>query len=394
MLTPRIDASPGDDAGNPPPSPAPGFFERLAQAPACGARRGRLWTAHGPVDTPVFMPVGTQAGVKSLDPCELRALRVPILLGNTYHLMIRPGMEVIEACGGLHRFMGWEGPMLTDSGGFQVFSLARLRKIRPDGVTFQSHVDGRALFLGPVESMAMQRVLGADIAMCFDECPPWPCTAQEARRAVDYTLAWARICREQPRAPGQLCFGIVQGGEHLALRRQCADALVAMAFDGYAIGGVSVGEPPETMLHQVAQTLPHLPEDRPRYVMGLGEPEQMADCVALGVDMFDCVMPTRHARNGSAFTRLGRISVKAGRYRLDTRPVEEGCECFTCTRFSRAYIRHLLNVNEMLGPRLLTFHNLHVMMRLMEDMRDAIQRGGFREWHAQWLARRREAQSD
>ncbi len=366
------------------PRPA-GTFERLAEDRK--ARRGRLWTAHGAVETPAFMPVGTQATVKTLEPRDLRELGVGILLGNTYHLALRPGTEVIAACGGLHRFMGWDGPILTDSGGFQVFSLARLRRLTPQGVVFNSHIDGAELFLGPVEAMAAQRALGSDIAMCFDECPPYPCDAQYACQAVTHTLSWAISCREQARAPGQIVFGIVQGGEFSALRERCARELTAIGFDGYAVGGVSVGEPEPVLLREIEDGVRFLPREQPRYVMGLGDLWQLAEAVARGADMFDCVMPTRHARNGSAFTRQGAYPVKAAEYKLDTRPVEEGCTCHVCRHFTRAYIRHLLNVKEILGVRLLTIHNIHCYMEYMREMRAAIANGDFTAWRREQAAR-------
>lgn len=348
----------------------------------CGdARRCRLTTAHGVVETPCFMPVGTQATVKTLEPRDLRELRAGIILSNTYHLLVRPGPEIISACGGLHRFMGWDGPILTDSGGFQVFSLARLRKMTPDGVWFNSHVDGRRLFLGPVESMSMQRVLGSDIAMCFDECPPYPCKPREALGAVSRTIEWARVCRAQPRAEGQLVFGICQGGDDEALRAKCGRELAAMDFDGYAIGGVSVGEPEDVLVREMGYGTAVLPEDKPRYVMGLGDMWQIVEGVRRGVDMFDCVMPTRNARNGSAFRRCGPpLHVKAGEFKSDTSPIEAGCQCYACRNFSRAYVRHLLNVGEILGVRLLTIHNIHCYMTFMEDMRASIADGSFDSW--------------
>ena len=368
-------------------TPPPGTFEVLKTDAKSGARLGKLWTAHGPIETPVFMPVGTQGTVKTLEPRDLKENHVQIILGNTYHLLLRPGVDIVSACGGLHKFMGWDGPILTDSGGFQVFSLANLRKIKPNGVEFQSHIDGSKFFLGPVEAMAVQRGLGSDIAMCFDECPPYPCDPQSACQAVDKTLLWAALCRNQARAPGQLVFAIVQGGEYAPLRERCARELVAMEFDGYAVGGVSVGEPEPVLLREVAESVCHLPPDRPRYVMGLGVFGQMAASVACGVDMFDCVMPTRHARNGSAFTRHGSYPVKAGEYKLDTRPVEEGCECYACRHFTRAYIRHLLNVGEILGVRLLTIHNVHCYMDFMQEMRAAIAADAFNEWRRELDAR-------
>ena len=365
----------------------PGTFEILGVDPSSKARVGRLWTAHGPIETPVFMPVGTQATVKTLEPRDLRELGAQIILSNTYHLVVRPGMEVVGACGGLHRFMAWDRPILTDSGGFQVFSLGGLRKIREDGVEFHSHVDGAKLFLGPREAMAAQRVIGSDIAMCFDVCPPWPCDPQTACNAVEKTLKWASSCLEQDRATGQLVFGIAQGGEYTALRERCSRELAAMGFDGYAVGGVSVGEPEDVLLREVEDGVRYLPESKPRYVMGLGDLWQIVESVARGVDMFDCVMPTRHARNGSAFTRDGAYPVKAGAHRLDTRPVEEGCDCPTCRNFSRAYIRHLLNVNEILGVRLLTVHNVYRYMEFMREMRAAIAAGEFGAWRKEATAR-------
>ncbi len=364
----------------------PGTFKIKHSDEASCARTGCLWTAHGAIDTPVFMPVGTQATVKAMSPLELEQLDAQIILGNTYHLNIRPGMEVIEACGGLHTFMGWNRPILTDSGGFQVFSLSNLRKIRDDGVEFNSHVDGRRIFLGPVEAMAIQRTLGSDIAMVFDECAPHPCTHDYACQSVDKTLGWAAICAEQPHSEGQLVFGIVQGGEFRDLRLRCARELVSIGFDGYAVGGVSVGEPEEVLLKGIVDGVQELPVERPRYLMGVGRMSQILHAVRAGVDMFDCVMPTRIARNGSAFTRRGRYPVKAGAYRLDTRPVEEGCGCYTCQTFSRAYIRHLLNVDEILGVRLLTLHNLYRYQEFMCEIRNAIRDGVYTEFCEQFEA--------
>jgi len=325
------------------------------------------------------MPVGTKAAVKAMSPAELSDLGVQVLLGNTYHLNIRPGLDVIRSCGGLHGFMGWDMPILTDSGGFQVFSLPKLRKIREDGVHFNSHIDGDKIFLGPSEAMNIQRVLGSDIAMAFDECAPFPCERDYACKAVGRTLTWAAKCLEEPRAEGQLCFGIIQGGEYRDLREKCARELVAMGFDGYAVGGVSVGEPEDVLIKGVADSVVEMPGDRPRYLMGVGIMSQILKAVALGMDMFDCVIPTRFARNGSAFTRSGRYPVKAGEYKQDTRPVEEGCECYACRNFSRAYVRHLLNVNEILGVRLLTIHNLHCYMRFMQEIRDSLENDCFEE---------------
>ena len=353
------------------------MFELIKRDTTSKARVGRLNTAHGAVDTPVFMSVGTQASVKALDPRELREMGTQIILGNTYHLNIRPGMEIITAAGGLHQFMNWQAPILTDSGGFQVFSLATIRKIQAHGVEFRSHLDGSLLFLGPKEAMKIQATLGSDIAMVFDDCPPHTSTPRELRGAVDRTVRWARECREQPRSPGQLVFGIVQGAANPALREECAKELVGMAFDGYAIGGVSVGEPEPEMMRAIEITEPFLPANQPRYAMGLGTPAQLVELVARGVDMFDCVLPTRVARNGTAFTRKGSISVKGGAYKADFRPIEEGCDCFACQHFTRAYIRHLLNVGEILGLRLLSVHNTRMYLKVMEDIRAAILAGTF-----------------
>ncbi len=373
---------------NPDPSPQPpaGHFEILARDPASQARRGRLWTAHGPVETPVFMPVGTQGSVKAMSPAELHELDCRILLGNTYHLNDRPGMEVIEAVGGLHAFMGWDKAILTDSGGFQVFSLTRLRKMTPEGVEFRSPTDGATHFLGPREAMAIQRILGSDIAMLFDECPPYPCSREYACQAVERTLAWASLCVQQPRAPGQLYFGIVQGGVHPDLREHCARELVAMNCDGYAIGGVSVGEPDELILSGVDMGVVGLPESKPRYLMGVGGLVQMVEAIARGIDMFDCVLPTRVARNGTAVTRRGRYSVRNASYKMDKQPVEEGCGCYACRNFTRAYIRHLLNVNEILGVRLLTLHNMYCYLELLKEIRSAIEAGRFAQIRAEYQA--------
>ncbi len=362
------------------------MFDLLKTDTSSLARLGRLTTAHGVVQTPVFMPVGTQASVKALDPRELDEMGTEILLGNTYHLHIRPGLDIISEAGGLHQFMNWHKPILTDSGGFQVFSLAKIRKIKPHGVEFRSHLDGSLLFLGPKESMEIQRVLGSDIAMVFDDCPPHTATPREVRGAVERTLRWAAECREQPRAKGQLVFGIVQGGSHAELREECARALTAMKFDGYAVGGVSVGEPEPEMMKAVEYAVPFLPENQPRYAMGLGTPAQLVELVARGVDMFDCVLPTRVARNGTAYTRKGTISLKGGAYKRDWGPIEEGCDCFACQRFTRAYLRHLLNVNEILGLRMVSVHNSHLFLRVMADMRQHLAAGTFGEFRREFIA--------
>lgn len=362
------------------------MFTLLKSDTHTGARLGRLTTKHGVIDTPVFMPVGTQGSVKALDPRELLEMGTQIILGNTYHLYIRPGLDIIQQAGGLHKFINWSGPILTDSGGFQVFSLAKIRKIKAHGVEFRSHLDGTLLFLGPKEAMEIQRTLGSDIAMVFDDCPPHPATAKEVRSAVERTLRWAAECREQPRADGQLVFGIVQGGSHPGLREECAKPLVKMNFDGYAIGGVSVGEPEPEMMKAVEYTVPFLPPNQPRYAMGLGTPAQIVELVARGVDMFDCVLPTRVARNGTAFTTKGTVSIKAGFNKADFRPIEEGCQCYACRNFTRAYLRHLLNVEEILGLRMLSVHNSHMYLQVMKDIRAHIAAGSFAEYRKEFVA--------
>ena len=355
-------------------------FEVLKKDDRTSARLGRLTTAHGVVDTPVFMDVGTLGTVKALEPRDLLELKTQVVLGNTYHLLLRPGPEIIAAAGGLHRFMRWNGPILTDSGGFQVFSLAKMRKLTEEGCLFNSHLDGHEFFLGPKESMEMQRILGSDIAMVFDECLPYPCERPRAEKSVEQTIRWARRSLEEPHAEGQQVFGIVQGGIYDDLRRHCAESLVEIGFDGYAVGGVSVGEPEEAMYKAVEASVPFLPEDKPRYVMGLGVMHQMAECVARGVDMFDCVIPTRIARHGTAITRKGNVAIKAAKWAFDQGPVEEGCECYCCRNFSRSYVRHLINCGEILGLRLLTIHNVWALNRFMAEMRDAIADGTFTEW--------------
>jgi queuine tRNA-ribosyltransferase len=368
------------------------MYELLKTDTHSKARLGRLTTAHGVIDTPVFMPVGTQASVKALDPRELREMGAQVILGNTYHLNIRPGIDIVRTAGGLHRFMAWTGPILTDSGGFQVFSLAKIRKIKAHGVEFRSHLDGSLLFLGPKEAMEIQRLLGSDIAMVFDDCPPHTSSPHELRAAVERTIRWAGECRHQPRAGKQLVFGIVQGGADAALREECARALVRMNFDGYAIGGVSVGEPEPEMFKAVEVTEPFLPPHLPRYAMGLGTPAQMVELIARGVDMFDCVLPTRVARNGTAFTRKGTIIIKAATYKADFRPIEEDCDCFACRNFTRAYLRHLLNVEEILALRMLSVHNTHLFLKVMAEARQAIGAGTFPEFRRQFVTHYRPTQ--
>jgi queuine tRNA-ribosyltransferase len=315
----------------------------------------------------------------------LDGLGAQIILGNTYHLFLRPGLEVIGRFGGLHGFSTWQKPILTDSGGFQVFSLARLRKISEEGVHFQSHIDGAACFIGPREAMEIQRVLGSDIAMVFDECPPYPCERDYAAQSLERTLKWAAVCREQPTCGAK--FGIVQGATFPDLRREAAEALVAMDFDGYAVGGVSVGEPEEEMLAAIENSEPFLPVTKARYAMGLGTPPQMVEMVARGIDMFDCVLPTRVARNGSAFTAGGLVNLKNARHATDAGPIEEECGCPACARFSRAYIRHLLKAEEILGLRLVSEHNLFFYLNLMRRIREALEAGTFSAFRAHFLAR-------
>jgi len=361
----------------------PNPFTLLATDPLSKARRGRLVTARGIIETPIFMPVGTQATVKCCAPEELRALGAQIILGNTYHLFVRPGMDVIRHFGGLHRFMSWNGPILTDSGGFQVFSLARLRRVTEEGVHFQNHVDGTPMFLGPREAMEIQAALGSDIAMLFDECPPFPCAYDDAAASLERTLRWAARCREVE-TPG-LKFGIVQGSSYPDLRRHSAEALVQLGFDGYAVGGVSVGEPEPEMMAAVEHAEPFLPAEKPRYAMGLGTPPQMVEMIARGIDMFDCVLPTRLARNGTAFTRAGTIALKNAGFAKDERPIEEGCACPACRTFSRGYLRHLVKAEEILGLRAITEHNLHFYLNLMAGARAHLDAGTFAEFRREFV---------
>jgi queuine tRNA-ribosyltransferase len=366
-------------------------FQLLGTDSATAARRGRLATRHGVIETPMFMPVGTQGTVKALSPAQLREIGAQIILGNTYHLNLRPGSPLVRELGGLHSFMQWDGPILTDSGGFQVFSLAKLREIRDDGVAFASHLDGRRLFLGPREVMTIQQELGSDIAMVLDECPPWPCSRDECARAVERSLRWAAECRRIAEGEGFLAaghhvFAIVQGSTFDDLRREAAEALTALDFPGYAVGGVSVGEPEPEMLKQVGATTPFLPADRPRYTMGLGTPPQLLRMIALGVDLFDCVLPSRVARNGLVFTPDGPLNLRNEQYRADARPLVEGLDNYTA-RFSRAYLRHLTLAGEILGCTLLTLHNLHFYLDLMAQARRHLEAGDYGTWHRGWIDR-------
>ncbi|MBN2125165.1 MAG: tRNA guanosine(34) transglycosylase Tgt [Deltaproteobacteria bacterium] len=347
-------------------------FRILHRSRSDHSRVGEIRTSRGVFQTPVFMPVGTQGSVKGLTPEELRGVGAKIILGNTYHLYLRPGCEIIERLGGLHRFMNWSGAILTDSGGFQVYSLSGLRTITEEGVTFQSHLDGSRHFLGPREAMAIQRSLGSDIMMAFDECVPYPADYEYVLSSVKRTTRWARTCLDQRGDGDQALFGIVQGGMYGDLRKRSAEDLVEMDFDGYALGGLSVGESMETRQRIIMESIPCLPEERPVYLMGVGRPEDIMEAVSLGVDMFDCVMPTRNARNGALFTRQGRMTIKNARYADDERPVDELCGCYTCRHFSRAYLRHLFMARELLAYRLNTIHNLHYYGDLMSDLREAI----------------------
>ena len=357
-------------------------FELITQDQDSQARRARLTLAHGQIDTPAFMPVGTYGTVKAMTPAEVHEIGAQIVLGNTFHLWLRPGMEIIAAHGGLHRFMGWDGPILTDSGGFQVFSLGALRKISEEGVHFSSPINGDRLFLTPEISMQIQHTLNADIVMIFDECTPYPADHQQAEDSMRLSLRWAQRSLDEHRrlANHNALFGIVQGGMYEDLRDISRQALEAMDFDGYAIGGLSVGEPKEDMARILAHTAPQLPAHKPRYLMGVGTPEDLVFAVGQGIDMFDCVMPTRNARNGWLFTRHGDVKIKNAQYKDDLRPLDESCECSTCRNYTRAYLHHLHRTGEILGARLNTLHNLHYYQTLMREMREAIAAGSFAQY--------------
>ena len=388
-------------------------FEVLASDRHSKARSGRLVTVHGSTDTPAFMPVGTQGTVKAVTPRELRELDAQIILANTYHLFVRPGLNVIKHFGGLRNFMNWHGPILTDSGGYQIFSLAKLRKITEDGVEFQNHIDGTRAFISPEIAIEIQAALGSDIAMVLDECVPYPCEYDYAAKSAELTARWAKRCREWKRRIGEsafskatadkmakrgltdssvrrvaesMLFGIVQGGTFEDLRTENAQAIVELDFDGYAIGGVSVGEPEEEMMRAVESAEPFLPTEKPRYAMGLGTPPQMLEMIARGMDMFDCVLPTRLARNGTAFTTTGTLNLKNAEFALDKKPIEENCHCHACREFSRAYIRHLIKAEEILGLRLITLHNLHFYLDLMKRAHAEIEIGTFDQFRKTFVA--------
>jgi queuine tRNA-ribosyltransferase len=374
------------------------MFELLAQDRQTKARRGRITTAHGLINTPAFIPVGTQGSVKAVSPRELRELDAQIILGNTYHLFVRPGIEVLRHFGGLHKFMNWNGPILTDSGGYQIFSLAKLRKITEEGVHFQNHIDGTPTFISPEIAMDIQTTLGSDIAMVLDECAPFPCEYDYAARSTEMTARWAKRCkvalassqwskkRHRHDACATLLFGIVQGATFDDLRKSSAQAIVDLDFDGYAIGGVSVGEPENDMMRAVESAEPCLPKQKPRYAMGLGTPPQLVEMIARGMDMFDCVLPTRLARNGTAFAASGTINLKNAEFALDKSPIEENCACPTCREFARGYVRHLIKAEEILGLRLITLHNLHFYLDLMRRAGAAIENGTFNEFRKRFVS--------
>lgn len=344
------------------------------------ARVGRIETAHGAIETPIFMPVGTRGAVKTLTNQHLLDMNAQIILGNTYHLMLRPGPEIIRKAGGLHAFMNWDRPILTDSGGFQVFSLSQLNKINEEGVYFQSHIDGSKHFLGPDESMSIQKSIGSDIVMAFDQCPPYPSEKKEVEKAVERTSRWAERCRRYELGSHQNLFGIIQGGAFADLRKQSAISLAAMNFEGYAIGGLSVGEPAEIMYEMIDQTVPFMPAEKPRYLMGVGTPRNIIESVMRGIDMFDCVMPTRNARNGTAFTWSGKIQIKAARYSEDFTPLDPETPSYT-SQFSKAYLRHLLNVDEITGLTLVTLQNLAFYLDFMRKLREAIKNDTLAEFY-------------
>ncbi|MHC4076170.1 MAG: tRNA guanosine(34) transglycosylase Tgt [Planctomycetota bacterium] len=358
-------------------------FKVLHRDKASNARRGLLKTAHGQVATPVFMPVGTAGAVKGITPCHLAQTGANIILANTYHMMLRPGIKTVEHLGGLHKFMAWDKPILTDSGGYQVFSLNSLTKIDDDGVEFSSHIDGEKMRLNPQIATEIQNRLGADIIMCFDQCSPYPCQPTELEKAVQRTVRWAGQCKNSHKNPSQMLFGIVQGGIDLELRSRCTDELVKIDFDGYAIGGLSVGEGHENMITTVEHTASLLPEENPRYLMGVGTPADIIAAVRASVDMFDCVLPSRNGRNAFAFTADGPVRLRNSTHIDDTNPIEADCDCYCCTNFSRGTIRHFFNVSEMLGPILVSIHNLRFYQRLLADIRESIEKDRFEIWAQQ-----------
>ena len=362
-------------------------FELLHVCKQTGARRGRLHTPHGVIETPIYMPVGTQATVKAVSPHELNDMGAQIILSNTYHLHLRPGEDLVAEAGGLHQFMHWDKPILTDSGGFQVFSLAGLRKLTEEGVEFRSHLDGSKRFLSPETSIAIQQKLGADIMMQFDECSAWPCEYDQAKGAMHRTLRWLDRCRKAQTREDQALFGIVQGAVYKDLRKECAQRMAQIDLPGYGIGGLSVGEPKPVMYEMLEEVCPELPQDKPRYLMGVGTPDCLIEGVLRGVDMFDCVLATRVARNGTVFTHDGRLVVRNAAYAHDFAPLDDECDCYACKNFSRAYIRHLLKAEEILGLRLCSLHNLRFLLKLMEDIRAAIENDSLRDFAESFYAR-------
>lgn len=363
------------------------FFKEIKRDSVTKARRGELHTPHGVVETPIFMPVGTQATVKTMTPEEVQDAGGRLILGNTYHLYLRPGHQIVAEAGGLHRFMNWGGPILTDSGGFQVFSLGPLRKIEEEGVWFRSHIDGSEHYFSPEKAVEIQEALGSDIAMVFDECAPYPCTQEYALKAVERTTRWAQRCKKAHRREDQSLFGIIQGGVFGDLRRKSAAELVELDFPGYGIGGLSVGEPKDLMYETLEVTIPLIPDDRPRYLMGVGSPDCLLEGVARGVDMFDCVLPTRIARNGTVFTHQGKLVVRNAEYARDFSPLDPECDCYTCRNYTRAYVRHLIKANEILGVRLTTIHNLYFTLNLMHNIRVAIDQGRFDAYKRDFLSK-------
>lgn len=355
-------------------------FELLKEDIRTKARRGRVHLAHGVVETPIFMPVGTQATVKNMSPHEMAEIGTQILLSNTYHLYLRPGHDIVQEAGGLHSFMCWDKPILTDSGGFQVFSLSNMRKIREEGVEFCSHIDGSKHFITPEFDMQIQEALGSDIAMAFDECSPYPCDYEQAKAAMGRTHRWAKRCKDAHTREDQALFGIVQGAFYKDLRIQSAQTLAEMDFPGYGIGGLSVGEPKAIMYEMLEEIEPYMPRMKPRYLMGVGSPDCLFEGVERGIDMFDCVLATRIARNGTVFTHSGKLVVKNNIYARDQRPLDEQCDCYACRNFSRSYIRHLIHTGEFLGGRLTTYHNLYFLIHLMNDMRKALDEDRFLEF--------------
>ncbi|MFV9510918.1 tRNA guanosine(34) transglycosylase Tgt [Tepidibacillus sp. LV47] len=362
-------------------------FELIKKDKKTGARLGRLYTPHGVIETPIFMPVGTQATVKTMSPEELKQMNAQIILSNTYHLFLRPGHEIVKEAGGLHHFMNWDRPILTDSGGFQVFSLSDLRKITEEGVHFRNHLSGEKLFISPEKSIEIQNALGADIIMAFDECPPYSADRDYVKKSLERTTRWAeRSLKAHSRPNDQALFGIVQGGVYKDLREQSAKEITSLNFPGYAIGGLSVGEPKEMMFDILEHTTPLLPEDKPRYLMGVGDPESLFEGVIRGIDMFDCVLPTRIARNGTAMTSQGRLVVRNAKYARDFGPIDPKCSCYTCQNYSRAYVRHLLKADEIFGLRLTTYHNLFFLLNLMKNIRQAILEDRLLEYKEEFFA--------